>query len=375
MLNSDLARTLAPIAEARTLPAAAYTSEDVFRREQAEVFARQWLCVGRVADIAEPGSYFVKQLGADSVVLVRSADGLVRAFHNVCRHRGSRLVDTASGHGLTRLLCPYHSWSYNLDGTLQNAPRMGAGFCKGDFPLQAVRMEMHEGFIFLQLDPNGPALAEHFAELPDLRPYRIPELVCGRHIEYEVAANWKLICENYSECYHCAHAHPQLNRLSEVIARSERGSDNGERFSGGPMQLREGVATMSMSGDSNLPTIPGLSHADSRIVHYYLVYPNMMLSPHPDYVLTHTVWPLAPGRTRVICEWLFTAEAVTSSDFDPADVVELWDLTNRQDWALCERAQLGAMSRGHRPGPYQANEDCVHAFDRWYAQRMAPLRS
>lgn len=372
-MAAALARTLAPFVEARALPAAAYTSPQVLQFELSELFAKDWLCVGRGADIPQAGDYFVTQLAADSIVIVRGADGAIRAFFNVCRHRGSRLFDTASGHGLSRILCPYHSWSYHLDGTLQNAPRMPDNFCKADYSLKTVRAEQYEGFIFISLSPVGPTVAQHFARLPDLGRFRMPELVSGKRIEYEVAANWKLICENYSECYHCSHAHPQLHRLSDLISRSDRTQEIGDCFNGAPMKLRDGVETMSMSGKRSVPTIPGLSLDDCRYVHYYVIYPNLLLSPHPDYVLTHSAWPLAPDRTRVVCEWLFSYDAVNSGHFDPSDIVEFWDLTNRQDWALCERAQLGVQSSGFVPGPYQATEDCVHTFDRWYAGRMAPV--
>jgi len=130
---------------------------------------------------------------------------------------------------------------------------------------------------------------------------------------------------------------------------------------------------MSMSGKSTVPAIPGLTDKDHHYVYYYVIYPNLLLSPHPDYVLTHTAWPLGPDRTRVVCEWLFTAEAVEAVDFDPGDMVEFWDTTNRQDWKLCERVQAAARSRGLRRGPYQPTEDCVHTFDCWYADRLAPL--
>jgi Rieske 2Fe-2S family protein len=139
------------------------------------------------------------------------------------------------------------------------------------------------------------------------------------------------------------------------------------------MQLKDGVETMSLSGKHSVPVIPGLSADDHRYVYYYVIYPNLLLSPHPDYVLTHTAWPIAADRTRIVCELLFTAEAVARPGFDPSDMANFWDVTNRQDWALCERAQLGAGSRGYRAGPYQASEDCVHTFDRWYAERLAAL--
>jgi Rieske 2Fe-2S family protein len=250
---------------------------------------------------------------------------------------------------------------------------MREDFRKDGFALVPVRLEVFHGFLFANLDDHAVPLAAQFADLPDLTRFRIGELVRGKRIEYDVHANWKLLCENYSECYHCPGAHPQLHRISEPMPRSARKSEVGACFNGGPMQLREGIDTMSMSGRSSLPTIPGLSHEDTRYVHYYVVYPNMFLSPHPDYVLTHTAWPVSPERTHVICEWLFTKEAVNAEDFDPSDVVEFWDVTNRQDWALCERVQASVTSLGFRQGPYQPTEDCVHTFDSWYAGALVRL--
>jgi Rieske 2Fe-2S family protein len=339
LLQADLARTAAPLASARVLPGTVFVDPAIFALEQSAIFASDWLCIGRGAELPAVGDYVVRELGGDSIIVIRAADGAPHAFYNVCRHRGSRLLESAAGSGLGRILCPYHSWSYGLDGRLQQAPRLGEAFCADDFPLRALRLAEHSGFIFVSRSATGPALSQQLADLPDLARCRLSELVCGRRIEYEVAANWKLLCENYSECYHCAHAHPQLARLSEQIARDDLRPEFGQCYNGGPMRLRDGIATMSMSGASSVPTIDGRSHEDSRLVHYYLIYPYLMLSPHPDYELTHTVWPLSPSRSRVVCEWLFSAAAVAATDFDPADIVDFWDLTNRQDWLLCERAQ------------------------------------
>jgi Rieske 2Fe-2S family protein len=369
----DLSATRRPFAEARTLPAEAYTSEEVFRIESRELFAKIWLCVGRAADIPQPGDYFTHEVGGDSIIILRGADQQIRALYNVCRHRGARLLDEPSGQGLSRIVCPYHAWTYKLDGALSQVPRMSEDFCRDDFPLVPVRLGVYEGFIFVNLDPNAEPLERWLEDLPDWSRFQMPELRCGKRVVYDVAANWKMICENYSECYHCPGVHPQLFRISDYIARSHRGQEIGRCFNGGPMVLRDGVETMSMSGKRTVPIIPGLPPDDHRLVYYYVMYPNMLLSPHPDYVLVHTAWPLAPNRTRVVCEWLFTQEAMARPDFDPTDMVEFWDVTNRQDWGLCERAQLGAQSRGYRPGPYQASEDCVHTFDRWYADRMAAV--
>jgi len=304
---------------------------------------------------------------------MRGGDGAVRAFYNVCRHRGARLLDAACGKGLSRVVCPYHAWTYRLDGTLAQVPRMDEGFERESFGLVPVRLGTWAGFIFLNLDAEAEPLETYLADLPDLARFKMEDLRLGKRIEYEVAANWKLICENYSECYHCPGVHPQLFRISDHIARHERVQEMGACFNGGPMMLRDGYETMSMSGKRTVPIIDGLKPEDHRFVYYYVIYPNLLLSPHPDYVLTHTAWPIAPGRTKIVCEFLFTQEALARPDFDPTDMVEFWDVTNRQDWGLCERVQHGAQSRGFRPGPYQPSEDCVHTFDRWYAERMAAL--
>jgi Rieske 2Fe-2S family protein len=370
---ADLAPTLRPIPEARTLPAALYTSPEILRLEQEGLFARMWLCVGREADIPAPGDYFTHEVARDSIIVARGGDGVVRAFYNVCRHRGARLLDEPCGKGLSRVVCPYHAWTYKLDGSLAQVPRMDEGFRREAFSLVPVKLGTYAGFIFLNLDDAAEPLESYLADLPDLARFRMAELRLGKRIEYEVNANWKLICENYSECYHCPGVHPQLFRISDNIARHDRVQEIGACFNGGPMMLRAGIETMSMSGRRTAPIIPGLKPDDHRFVYYYVIYPNLLLSPHPDYVLTHTAWPVAPGRTKIVCEFLFTQEALARPDFDPTDMVEFWDVTNRQDWGLCERAQLGAQSRGYRPGPYQPSEDCVHTFDRWYAERMAAL--
>jgi glycine betaine catabolism A len=372
-IPADLARTRRPFADARTLPAAVYTSSEVFRLEQQALFGRSWLCAGRERDLPAAGDFFVQEIAGDSVIVLRGADRNIRAFFNVCRHRGSRLITVPKGSGLKRLLCPYHAWSYELDGRLHTAPQMGHEFKADAVSLNPVRLGIHEGFIFLNLDDSAAPLQEYLADLPDLSRFGMAKLSCGKRIEYEVAANWKFICENYSECYHCAGVHPQLARISDLIARAERRQEIGACFNGGPMLMREGVETMSMSGKSTVAQIPGLSAKDHRYVYYYVIYPNLLLSPHPDYVLTHTAWPIAPDRTRVICEWLFTAEAMARPGFDPSDMVEFWDVTNRQDWGLCEGAQAGAGSRGFRPGPYHPTEDCVHTFDCWYVDQLTPL--
>jgi Rieske 2Fe-2S family protein len=368
-LAEGLAATCRPLAEARTLPRAVYTDPAVFALEGRVVFGRTWLCVGREEDLPDSGSFLTQEIGGEKLLVVRGEDGALRAFFNVCRHRGARLVEEPCGRLRGALGCPYHAWTYALDGRLLRAPRAEAGFRPEDFPLVQARLETRDGFVFVNLDRAAPALADAFADLPDLGRYRLAELRRAKRVEYTVDANWKVIAENYSECYHCPLVHPQLHRISDITSGH---AQSGRSFNGGPMQLRDGVTTMSTSGATALPTLPGLAAADHRLVHYYLVYPNLMLGLHPQYVLVHQAWPLAPDRTRVICDWLFRPEAMAAPGFDPAGMVEFWDLTNRQDWALCERVQRGAASAGYVPGPYHPAELCVHAFDQWYAEAIAP---
>jgi Rieske 2Fe-2S family protein len=368
-LAEDLAATCRPLAEARTLPRRVYTDAEVFALEAGALFGRMWLAVGREEDLPEKGSYLTQAIGGERILVLRGDDGVLRAFFNVCRHRGARLVEEPCGRLRGALSCPYHAWTYALDGRLVRAPRAEAGFRTEDFSLAQARLETLGGFVFVNLDPDAPALPVALGDLPDLSRYRLAGLRRARTIEYEVEANWKVVAENYSECYHCPLVHPQLNRISDLTSGS---AQSGAGFNGGPMQLRAEFTTMSMSGTTPLPAIPGLVEADLRLVHYYLVYPNLMLGLHPQYVLVHRAWPLAPGRTRVVCEWLFPQDSLAAPRFDPADMVEFWDLTNRQDWALCERVQRGAASAGYVPGPYHPTERCVHAFDRWYAEAIAP---
>ena len=359
---------LPPFEDALTLPGKLYWDQAVFNAEKEAIFSSMWLCIGRCEDIEDPGSYFTWQQGNERILIVRGKDKKIRAFFNVCRHRGSRLVEEESGCGLNRITCPYHAWTYASDGRLVSAPTMGDDFDKNDFPLVEAPCDTYGGFIFINLDENAEPLESFLSDLPDLSRYQLPELRRAAKVEYVVDANWKLICENYNECYHCALVHPQLHRISD--ANSGGKMERGRCFSGGSMHLNDGFSTMTMSGHSDHPVIPGLSEEDHRTVQYYTIYPNLLISPHPDYLLTHTIWPIGPGKTRIVCEWFFTQEAVNQPGFDPSDAVEFWDVTNKQDWGLCVRAQRGAESRGYRPGKYHPHESAVWAFDDWYRDFM-----
>ncbi len=369
---SILTDSLKPLAEARTLPSEFYAAQGIFDLEMTSLFQSMWLPVCREEDAAQPGDFITREIGTERVLILRGKDNTVRAFYNVCRHRGSRLICDAAGQGLKKVMCPYHAWTYELDGSLVNAPSMGDGFDKNEFSLRTVNSTTRYGFVWINLDENAQALTEWQKDLPDIDRYHMQDLVRGKKMIYEVNANWKIICENYSECYHCALVHPQLNRISDF--RSGRGEmERGACFNGGPMYLNPGFTALTMSGKSSLPLIPDMSDADKAAIHYYVVYPNLLLGLHAEYVLVHTLWPVAPDKCIVECEWLYTSEAVNSKNFDPSDSVEFWDMTNRQDWGLCEGVQLGAASKGYQPGPFNPGESCVHEFNRRYAELMTPL--
>jgi Rieske 2Fe-2S family protein len=362
--------------EATLLPPRVFHDPDVFEFERSRWFARTWLCVGRAEDVGQAGTYFVADVAGESVVVLRNRSGQVRGFHNVCRHRGSTLLDPASADvpgRVVRIQCPYHAWIYDLDGSLLRAPHTDEliDFDRAEYGLSTIRVGEWQGFIFVNLDPAAPALLDYLADLPAaVAPYPVAGLRRARRIEYEVGANWKVIGENYSECYHCPGVHPQLNRLSPYDRG--RNLESSGPWAGGWMELVEEAQTMSTDGGAHgRPPLSGIGEENTRRVYYFVVWPNLLLSLHPDYVMTHQVWPIDAERSRVVCEWLFDPEVMARADFDPSDAVDFWDLTNRQDWAVCERQQIGTRSLGYSPGRYSLMEDMVHAFDLMVADGYA----
>jgi Rieske 2Fe-2S family protein len=369
---AEVAATRQPVDRARLLPPHVFHDPAVFDFEQRAWFGRDWLCVGREEDVSQPGSYLLASLPNESAIVMRARDGRLHALSNVCRHRGSTIVDAPAGKAV-RLQCPYHAWVYDLDGSLLRAPHTDAiaEFEAADFGLHRLPMETWQGFIFVSFDPSAGALTDYLADLPaKLARHQPAALRRARRIEYEVRANWKVIAENYSECYHCPGVHPQLNRLTPY--------DRGHNFTahgpwaGGWMELVDNADTMSTDGHTHgRRPLPGLDDTDSRRIYYFVLWPNLLLSLHPDYVMTHQVWPLDAERSRIVCEWLFDLQEMARPGFDPTDAVDFWDQTNRQDWAVCERQQQGTRSASYTPGRYSLMEDMVHAFDLMVADHYA----
>jgi glycine betaine catabolism A len=364
-----LEATLEPLERARMLPAAAFVDPGVFEWELERIFG-EWICVGHVSQVSEPGSYVMREIGPDSVVVMGGADGRPHAFLNVCRHRGARLLSDAEGKVGRRVVCPYHAWSYGLDGELMGTRHMDGieNFDTACWGLIPVRVATIGGLVLVDLSGEASDADGHVGDLrAHLDRYRVDGLRRVRRNAYDVAANWKAIAENYSECLHCPGVHPELNALSDY--RSGEVMDGAGAWCGGSMTLRDGAATMGRSGGAERRPIEGLAEADLRSVLYFVLFPNAFVSLHPDYVMLHTLWPRTVDRTEVICEWFFEPATIRAEGFDPADAIDFWDQVNREDWHVCELTQKGVRTRGYALGRYSAEEVDVHAFDVMIAER------
>ena len=348
-----------------------YTSPEIFALEQERIFGRGWICVGRSERLSHAGDYFLCQVGAESLIVVREAGGGLNAFFNVCRHRGTRLCEQDDGRFSASIQCAYHAWTYNLRGELIGAPLMDevAGFNKADYPLHQAALAEWGGFLFVNLSLDPVPFETVFTPLNNkFSEWRLPELRRMGRAEYRVQANWKLIVQNYSECYHCPLIHPDLAR------RTPFRSGQNDLFSGpilgGFMTLNDEYGSLTMSGRACAPPIGRFTDEEFQRVYYYAIFPQMLLSLHPDYVMWHSLWPIHATETRVICEWLFDPTASDHPDFDPEDAVKFWDMTNRQDWHVCELSQLGVSSQRYTPSPYSPAESLLAAFDREYLQAL-----
>jgi Rieske 2Fe-2S family protein len=354
-----------------TLPGSYYTAPDVYAAEQARIFGGRWVCVGRSEEVAGPGDYVLAELAGESLIVVRDRGGRLHAHYNVCRHRGTRMCDEERGSFGETIMCPYHAWTYSLDGRLSAARHMqdAPGFDKADWPLRSAAAAEWEGYIFLNLSERPEPFATAYAPLAGrFAEWGMAELRRGARAVYDVAANWKLIVENYSECYHCPLIHPALVELSPW--QSGRNDLAEGPFLGGYMDLTHDSQSMTTGGHTSRPPLPGLSAENVRRVYYYALFPNMLLSLHPDYVMAHTLWPQGPGRTRIICEWHFAPAAIADPAFSPDDAVSFWDMTNRQDWRVCELSQLGVSSRAYTPGPFSQAEGLLWQFDQEYLRAL-----
>ena len=370
----------------KSLPSSYYLSEEIFAREKEAIFCHEWFCAGREEQLPNPGDHLVLEVAGESILVVRTKENELKAHYNVCRHRGARLCEMQSSEssdeiklsggvlGPNGIRCSYHQWTYALDGRLLNAPhlREGEDFCKSDFSLYPVGLETWGGFFFLNLSPDIAAkenrpLASQLGETAErVKRYPLRDLRAAHRIEYEVAANWKVIVENYNECYHCGGIHPEL--CDVVPAFRQQGGSNLDWERGIPH--RDGANTFTFSGTTNRALFPGLNE-DEKVRHKgELIYPNFMLSLAADHATAFYLWPLSPQKTRIICEFLFHLDEMAKANFNPHDAVEFWDLVNRQDWAICKRVQQGMSARVHEFGYYAPMEDMSLDIRRYVLERL-----
>ena len=357
---------------ALTMPGEYYTSPAILSEERERVFASHWNCVGRASRLANPGDYVVRTVADESLIIVRGRDGELRAFFNVCRHRGTRLCGEAGGQFSETIQCPYHAWTYTTDGRLIGAPHMNEveGFDKKDYPLHQAAVAEWEGFVFVHVGDNPEPFARWFAPMLDrLSRFELPSLRVGHGVTYDVHANWKLVFQNYSECLHCPAIHPEL---AAVLPYQSGANDLVEGpFVGGYMEIKAPNESATMSGRACGRLVSeALEGDDRRRAYYYSLLPNLLLSIHPDYVNYYLLTPVAVDRTVVESEWMFHPQNEGDAGFNPTDAITFWDVTNRQDWDIVGRSQLGISSRRYEPGPYSPRESIPAAWDREYLRIM-----
>lgn len=355
-----------------TLPGEYFTTQEIFDLERERIWLQRWVCVGRSSQAGTPGEYFLANLGTENLIVVRDQTGGLNAFYNVCRHRGTRICVEPMGRFSESIQCPYHAWTYAIDGRLIGAPFMNevAGFEAGRYGLHSAAAAEWEGFIFVSLSENPTSFAQEFAALIGrFSRFNLPLLHTARAITYDVNANWKLIIQNYSECLHCPTLHPGLARISPFQS-GENDLVEGTVL-GGYMEIGPKAESLTKSGRICGLPVGDLPASDHKRVYYYTIFPNLLLSMHPDYVMFHRILPQTPNRTAIHCEWMFHSNSFDQAQFEPDDAIDFWDLTNRQDWEICERSQAGISSRAYRPGPYSARESLPAAWDREYLRSLA----
>lgn len=352
-----------------TLPQEFYVSQEVFDKEQSKIFNNDWISVGHVSKIPEVGKYFIPDNLNESVIVFKNKSGGISSFYNVCRHKGTEIY-SEDGDLSKTIQCSYHGWTYDLDGKLIGAPSMEdvPNFKKENYPLKKTDVHVWNGFVFVNLNLKNPVpFDKKYPGLDDgLSKWNMDKVKRSGRARYQVGANWKFIMENFNECYHCATLHPELNK---VVDNSSGNNDqvNGSAL-GGYMELLDGKKSVTASGKLCALPLGDLDIEESKRGYYYSIMPNLLINVHADYVLYHLLAPIAPDKTEVASAWLFNPDSFGRPDFNPNDAITIWDKTNKQDWAVCERQQRGVSSHAYEPGPYSNRESLLSEFDRYYLE-------
>ncbi len=367
-----------------TLEAQDYTSPEAFRRDMERIWYRSWVHVCRSEDVAEPRQYRLFRLGDQEVLILRDEDGELGAFHNTCRHRGAALRSDAAGRLASRLIvCPYHGWSYALDGRLARAPSHAcpAEFDKADHSLYPVAVGEWRGFVFVNLEGDASAPIETaFDNAAALGRWPLEQMRAAHTFRRELACNWKVFWENYNECLHCPGVHPELSALVPIYGRGfmERrddpdwqahAADDAPEYAG---TLRRGAETWSGDGKAHGRAFVGLGEKETAAGQTYQTHlPSMFVVGHLDYVRAVGLRPLGPGRTELTAQWFFTSDTAPGSEAAFENIVSFGEQVLEQDAAICEVNQRGLSCRAHRHGVLMPEEYEVARFHDWVRRRLA----
>jgi glycine betaine catabolism A len=361
-----------------TLPGLSYTDPELFRQEQERIFEARWVAAVRSADLDGPGTFRTLDVGRENVIVVRGRDGLLRAFLNVCRHRGARVCMERSGVARRNIQCGYHAWTYGLDGKLVAAPNLNKmpDVDRGEYGLVPVPLREWLGYAWVCVADEPPsfedtvigAVDERLGGADVIAGWDIGNLEVGRRISYDVGANWKLIIENFMECYHCATIHPEL---TEVLPEFADGFA-AQYFVGHGAEFAEEAQGFTVDGSAGVTVIPGVVAGHDRKYYAITVNPQVFINLVPDHVIFHRMYPVGPDRTVVECDWLYLPEVVRSGqDLDRS--VELFHRVNQQDFDACERCQLAASSKAYAQGGVLVpSEHHIGAFHRWVTEQLTP---
>jgi len=366
-----------------SLPSRWYYDPAQHARELEAIWYRDWVCVGREEDLREAGDYFVAAVGDESLVVTRDRDRRLHAFHNTCRHRGSRLCTTDRGRFAGgRIVCPYHAWSYALSGELLATPKMElpCDFRREDHALYAAHVDTWGGFLFVNLDPRpSDALASFLgAEAGNVRRWPLAKLVSVRREVSTLACNWKVFWENYSECYHCPGVHPELCRVMPLYREGLLSYEDSatplpaEDAHGARPRVAPGFKTWTLDGQSKLPLIEGPDEHDRALgVVFASFTASLFIVAHPDYVRSVRIMPTGPEQIALTVDWLLPPGVAEKHPEELERMFELGRLVVEQDGRVCEINQQGLRSRRHRAGVLMPQEHALAEFHDWLKSRLS----
>ena len=373
-----------------------YTDPAVFQTDLDRLWHQEWIFAASVAEFPKAGAYVTLQLGQYPVVVVKGTDGQIRAFHNVCRHRGQRLCSKASGQ-TAKLVCTYHQWTYETDGRLLWARDMGADFDASKHGLKPVHCDVAAGMVFVCLAEVAPDFSDVKAAADRYTaPHRMADLKVAHQSRIIENGNWKLVLENNRECYHCAGSHPSLCRTfnddpdlvgADDSLSSPAGAAHVNRCEDAGLPSRYLISeneqwrlvripfvgdavSYTMDGKAAAPLIPGMPFANAGSLLFFH-YPNTWNHFLSDHVLNFRVLPISPTETEVVTTWLVHKDAVEGQDYDLTRLTEVWEATNDEDRRVVEENQAGINSPAYEPGPYSAKQESgVIQFVDWYVKTM-----